>query len=411
LSIRDDPGGAYSVCWLQAVWRSRLCPVILVLLAVITSICPGAAGQDAQYGVALPVTFSAGFLDTQRAQYDDPTAAAAFGAFRLLAVPEIKLGSHWYGYGALQLRLTPYFYQDAYDDVRQIKFDTLQAYLGYSRVWNHTALGVKVGKLASAFGAFPLHYDDMVNPLLDQPLQYNYLLLQPVQSSGSAYGLTPVTIYGLPAAEIDLSRNHIDSRFQLTNSSPYNPRQFFASNQHAQWTAGGGYTIIQGLRVGVSAYRGPWLSGSKASLIPAGLSSGDFPASAVGFDVEAARGHWSAVGEWDRFVFDFPRVTNPAPVKMGYAELKRIITPRWYSAVRLNYQSDGYSVTNGVTSATTVYPNRQYYEVAVGFRPDRFQLLKIGYEWAHIENGEVNHDNVFGVEFVSSFNGLSKALK
>ncbi len=389
--------------------QSRILTLAMSLL--IISISTSAAAQDAQYGVALPFTFSGGFLDTQRAQYDDPTAPRDFGAFRLLAMPEIKLGSHWYGYGALQLRLTPYFYQDSYEEVRQVKFDTLQAFLGYSRTWNHMAVGVKVGKLSSAFGAFPLHYDDMINPLLDQPLQYNYLLLQPAQTTSEPYGLTPVTLYGLPAAEIDFSRRRLDARFQLTNSSPYNPRQFFASAQHPQWTAGGGYTIVQGLRVGISAYRGPWLSGARAALIPAGLTAGDFPASAVGFDIEAAHGHWSAVGEWDRFQFDFPHVSNPAPVKMGYAELKRIITPRWYSAVRLNDQTDGYSVTNGVTSATTVYPNRQYYEVAVGFRPDRFQLLKVGYEWAHVENGEVNHDNVFGVQFVTSFNGLSKALR
>jgi hypothetical protein len=411
LSRRDDPNEVSGVCPWPARRPGRALLLIPALFVLLTSLSSAGEAQDAQFGLALPFTFSGGFLDTRRAQYDDPAAPRDFGAFRLLAMPEIKLGSHWYGYGALQLRLTPYFYEDSYEEVRQVKFDTLQAFLGYSRTWNHTAVGVKIGKLSSAFGAFPLHYDDMVNPLLDQPLQYNYLLLQPSQASVSAYGLTPVTLYGLPAAEIDFSWKHLDSRFQLTNSSPYNPRQFFASDQHLQWTAGGGYTIVQGLRAGISAYRGPWLSGAKAALIPYGSGIGDYPASAVGFDIEAARGHWSAVGEWDRFVFDFPRVARPGPVKMGYAEVKRIITPRWYSAIRLNYQTDGYSIANGITPATTVYPNRQYYEVAVGFRPDRLQLLKVGYEWTHVENGEVNHDNVFGIQFVTSFNGLSKALK
>ena len=367
--------------------------------------------QDARYGVALPFTFSAGFLDTGRAQYSDPTAPAVFGAFRLLAQPEIKLGSHWYGYGALQLRLTPYFYQDAYDELRQVKFDTLQCFVGYSRTWDHTALAIKAGKLASAFGAFPLRYDDMLNPLLDQPLPYNYLLLQPGPGSSDDYGFASVTLYGLPAAEIDFSRNHLDTRFQLTNSSPYNPRQFFASGQHPQWAAGGGYTIVQGFRVGVSAYRGAWLAGSLATYIPAGLSATDFPASAVGADAQWARGRWSAGAEWDRFVFAFPHVSNAPAVKMGYSELKLIITPRWYSAFRANYQTDDYAVVGGVQSPTTVFPNRQYYEIAAGFRPDRFQLLKVGYEWAHVQNGEANHDNVFGIQFVTTFNGVSKALK
>ncbi len=71
--------------------------------------------QDAQYGVAIPFTISGGFLDTQRGRNDDPTAPRDFVGFRLLATPELKLGNHWYGYAALQVRSTPYFYQDAYD--------------------------------------------------------------------------------------------------------------------------------------------------------------------------------------------------------------------------------------------------------------------------------------------------------
>ena len=102
-----------------------------------------------------------------------------------------------------------------------------KGFVGYSRSWDHTTLNVKVGKLSSAFGAFPLRYDDMVNPLLDQPLPYDYLLDQPSSNSAENYGLTPVTLYGLPAAEVDLSWRRVDTRFQVTNSSPYNPVGFF----------------------------------------------------------------------------------------------------------------------------------------------------------------------------------------
>ena len=387
-------------------------PLLLAgLLLLLASANGDLKAQDAQYGVAMPFTISGGLLDTQRAQYADPTAPRFFPGFRLLAMPQVKLGSHWYGYAAVQVRSTPYFYQDAYAATRQVKVDLLQGFVGYSRSWTRTSVAFKVGKLASAFGSFPLHYDDMVNPLLDQPLPYNYLLLNPINGRASSYGLAPVTLYGLPAAEADLSWHKWDTRFQLTTSSPYNPQSISSSGQHAQWTAGGGYTIVQGFRVGVSAYHGPWLAGSYASFVPPGLSATDFPASAFGVDVQWARGRWSVNGEWDRFVFRFPYVSNAPTVMMGYAELKVILSPRWYAAVRPNYQTDNYPVVGGVTGTTTVFPNRQYYEVAVGFRPDRFQLLKIGYEWAHVQNGQVNHDNVFGIQFVTTFNGLSKALK
>ena len=385
--------------------------LIIALLLLGATTCTELAAQDAQIGIALPLTLSGGILDTGRAQSDEPSAPRLFAGFRLLARPEVKLGSHWYIYSALQLRSTPYFYQDAYNAGRHIDLDVLQGFLGYTRSWNQAALAIKLGKLSSAFGAFPLRYDDMANPLLDQPLAYTYLLLQPSSSSAQAYGLTPVTLYGLPAAEIDLSWRRLDTRLQLTNSNPYNPVGFFKSGQYPQWTGGGGYTLRQGLRVGISAYRGPWLVGSFSSLVPTDLSAKDFPASGVGADVQWARGRWSASGEWDRFVFDFPHLTNAPTLNFGYVELKMIINPRWYVAIRPNFQTDNHIVFGGVQSSATVFPNRQYYEAAIGFRPDRFQLLKVGYEWAKVENSQVNHDNVFGIQFVTTFNGLSKVLQ
>jgi hypothetical protein len=385
--------------------------LILALLLMGGALCTRLAAQNAQIGVALPFTASGEFLDTGRGLYVDPNASQAFAAFRFLALPQFKIGSHWYGYGALQVQSTPYFYQDAYDTERKVEFSMLQAFVGYARSWDHTALNVKVGKLSSAFGSFPLRYDDMVNPLIDDPLPYTYLLLRPSSASAQNYGLTPVTLYGLPAAEFDFSWHRVDTRFQLTTSNPYNPQAFFRPGQQPQWTAGGGYTIWQGLRVGMSAYRGPWLAGSFASFVPQGLTAADFPASGVGIDAQWARGRWSVGGEWDRFVFDFPHLSNAPTMTFGYAEIKMIIHPRWYAAFRPNFQTDNHLIIGGVESPNTVFPNRQYYEAVLGFRPDRFQLLKVGYEWAHVENGEVNHNNVFGVQLVTTFNGLSKALK
>jgi len=151
--------------------------------------------------------------------------------------------------------------------------------------------------------------------------------------------------------------------------------------------------------------------GSFSTRVPVGLSATDFPASGIGVDVQWARSRWNVSGEWGRFVFDFPHLSNAPTLNFGYVELKMIISPRWYAAFRPNFQTDNHAIVGSVQSPTTVFPNRQYYEAAVGFRPDRFQLLKVGYEWAHIENGRVNHDNVFGIQFVTTFNGLSKALR
>jgi len=91
--------------------------------------------------------------------------------------------------------------------------------------------------------------------------------------------------------------------------------------------------------------------------------------------------------------------------------LKRVITPRFYTAFRGNYQANNSPEDSTARNAATFLPNNQAYEIAVGFRPDRFQIIKVGYEWLRMEGVPGTHDNVFGVQLVTSINSLSKALK
>jgi hypothetical protein len=408
----------------------RGCLIVSLLLAGT----PGArlAAQEAQVGVVVPVSISGGILDSGRVHADDPSAASFTAGFRVLAAPQVKLGPHWFFYSAVQVYAAPFFYDDTYRSDRYVQAQMLQGFFGYTRSWGHTSVGFKMGKLSSAFGSFALRYDDAANTLLDQPLPYNYVKLRPDQlPCGTAdfspalepsvtfhcggaqtenYGLTPVTLYGLLGTEADLSWRRLDARFQLTNSSPANPRNLLASSQHPQWTAGGGYTIRGGFRVGMSGFRGPWLDNEVRLYVPQRSSVTDFPLSGLGVDVQWARGPWSANGEWQRFVFRYPQFRTAPASSFGYVELKRIMSPRWYSALRANYQANNHPEDSIGRDATTFLPNRQAYELAVGFRPDRFQLLKVGYEWMNVD-GPQTHDNVFGVQFVTSINALSKALK
>jgi hypothetical protein len=411
----------------------RRCLILgLLLLTAIPAV--KLAAQEAQVGVVLPVTISAGILDTGRAQADDPSAASLTAGFRVLATPQVKLGPHWFFYSAVQVYSAPFFYDDTRRSDRYIETRVLQGFFGDTRSWGPTSLGFKIGTLSSAFGAFPLRYDDAVNSLLDRPLSYSSLKLRPDQlpcgtadfsrapgpavqfrcggaGMGSDYGVAPVTLYGLQGAEVDLSWRRLDARVQLTNSSPANPRSLLASSQHPQWTAGGGYTIRQGFRVGMSLFRGPWLDNAVSPYLPHGSSVTDFPASGLGVDVQWARGPWSANGEWQRILFRYPQFRTSPASSFGYVELKRIISPRWYSAFRTNYQANNHPVDSIGRDAATFLPNRQAYELAVGFRPDRIQLLKVGYEWMQVEGSPRTHDNVFGVQFVTSISAFSKALK
>jgi hypothetical protein len=128
--------------------------------------------QDSNFGFSLPVTASAGAMYTGRVQFEDPGSTPVTGGFQFVLYPTVTLGPHWFAYAAEQFRFAPYYYYDAYDPDHEWYVMTLQAYLGYQIRREKTTVVFKAGRLSSAFGAFPLHYDDAENPLLDQPLSY-----------------------------------------------------------------------------------------------------------------------------------------------------------------------------------------------------------------------------------------------
>ncbi len=411
----------------------------LVIILLVGAVMSGtiAAGQDstnptvAQVGFVLPITITGNTLYSRRVEIDDPSAAKTTAGFRILASPQLRLGSHWYVYSALEINSTPFFYADAFLADRTVETDLMQGFAGYTRGWGKTTLGLKFGKLTTAFGSFPLRYDDAVNPLLDQPLNFYPVKLRPDQlpcgnsdfhakgevefncggGSGETYGIQAATLYGLPGAEMDLSWRRVDARVQITNSSPANPRGLFTSHQHLQWTAGAGVTIRQGFRVGMSAYRGPWLDHAVAPYLPAGSTVSDFNTTGFGVDVQWAHGPWSANGEWGLFNFSYPNFRTSPRSNFAYGELKRIINPRWYSAVRINFGVNNHPEDFTGTNPDPYQSNSQAYEVAVGFRPGRFYLLKVGYEWMRMEGAPQTHDNVLGVQFVVTPPVLSKALR
>ena len=136
--------------------------------------------QDARVGVAVPLTVAGQALRTGRAEAIDADAVPWSAAFRATAYPSLKLGDRWYVYSAVQLNSEPYFFYESYYPDREVEARVLQAFLGYAWTGERKALGAKIGKLSSAFGSFPLRYDETDNPLLDQPLGYSaYLHIRP----------------------------------------------------------------------------------------------------------------------------------------------------------------------------------------------------------------------------------------
>jgi hypothetical protein len=405
-----------------------------VLWAVLyAALAMPAHSQDSNFGISVPVTVSGGAMYTGRLQLAEPGNSPFTAGFQAMLYPTLRLGKHWFAYSALDFRLAPYLYYDAYDADHEWYIQAIQAFVGYQIQKEKTSVVFKAGRLSSAFGAFPLHYDDADNALVDQPMSYiQTLALRNDQlpcgvpdllqqsygwvgnlcggAPGWGWGLTPVTLYGLPGVETDISSHGIDGRIQVTSGSPSDPLSLSHAPQYAQWVAGGGYTIRQGFRVGMSGFRGPFIAPDAAPLLPVGTGVRNFPASGLGVDVQWARGHWSASGEWQRFQYDFPGFTQAPSVTSSYIEAKRILTPRLYLAGRAGLLKPGSvaDTTGGFTSQFS--PQITSYELGGGWWLNRHQLLKASYEWFRIEHFPGTQLNVLGVQFVTTFHAVDQAF-
>jgi hypothetical protein len=337
-----------------------------------------ALGQEqVTAGFEMPLTISGGAFVTERTQQEPREGSLLTGGSRAVAYPTIRLNQNWFFSGAVQFHSRPYFFQEFETQGYGAEVDVLQAYAGYERFWGRNYLSVRAGQLSSAFGSFLLRYDDAVNPLVDVPASYGY------------YG-APITNLGLVGAQVDATINRLDLRAQFTNSSPANRRSISDSDQYGAWTGGIGYTIRQGFRVGVSAHRGPYLHRGHRFYFPGELAPKDLPASAVGAEVEFARGHWNLRGEIHRAQNNYVAISNFRQV-VGYGEAQYAFHPRWYLAGRIN------------AARSNVRPDYERYEFALGYRPNRRQLVKVGYQLAH---GQEQY-GVFAVQLVTRLNTIS----
>lgn len=324
----------------------------LLLFCALAVPSMAAYAQEAESGLEVGATLSAQAAYSRATTVLPRSGEPYTTGFRSVFYPSWKLGKHWSVSGAVQVHSRPYFFEEFQTQGYGVKADLLQANLTYSRFWTNRSLVVRVGQLSSAFGSFLLRYDDKDNPLIGMPTAYGYYY-------------QPVTTLGLAGAQVDFTAGKLDARAQFVNSSPANRRSVFDRDQYGNWAGGLGYTIKQGFRVGVSAYRGPYLHRQYPAYFPGEANPRDLPATAVGIDGQWGRGPWNLYGEaqWFRFTY---RVIPTYYRHDAYAEVRRVLHPRWYLAARIGDSTD--------------YDSRQSFEAVVGFRPNAHQILKVGYD-------------------------------
>lgn len=351
--------------------------------AILLALAAGLAAQEANSGLDLNATLSQQVSDSPRLEDAPRDGAPVSAGFRAVFYPTWKLSEHWTVSGAFQVHSRPYFYQEFSTQGYGVKGDLVQGYLGYSQFWHRGSLVVRMGQLSSAFGSFLLRYDDAVNPLIDIPLSYGY------------YG-SGVTNLGLAGTQADLTLGKADFRAQFVNSSPANRRSLFDHDQYGNWAGGAGYTIRQGLRVGVSGYRGPYLDRHSEFYFPGEAPPHDLPGTAVGLDAQWGWRHLNVAGEWQHFDFAYRKI--PAYREhTGYVEARAVLHPRWYIASRVGY------------IRASAGPGREVYEIAGGYRPDRLQIVKLGYEIQQGPAIQGLHANTISVQLVTTLHAISIA--
>ncbi len=333
------------------------------------------AQQVARSGVDLRTTLTAQTVISSELTEKPRSGWPIIAGSRAVFYPTIKFNENWFVTGALQLLTRPNYYADFGTSGYGAKGMVLQGSLNYSRTSDRGSMVARAGEMSSAFGSYLLRYDDAENALTDLPPGYGYYYV-------------PVSFLALTGVELDGARARFDGRVQFSNSSPTNPRNPFARDQYGNWAGGGGYTIRQGLRVGVSGYRGPYLDRHYAFYFHGEQKPVKLPAHAVGVDANWAHGHTSAYAEADKFLMPYTKIPNFRE-STTYGELKQVLNPRWFAAGRNSYLCN--SATGG---AHTV-------EVAAGYRPNRWQLLKFAFEEEHHRSGASPNDHTFGFQFIT----------
>ncbi len=350
------------------------------LLAILATSVLGVA-QEATTGFDLRGSLSTSAMYSDELTEAPRSGQPVTGGFQSILYPTLKLNSHWAANGAIQVRSRPNFAEDFYTQGYGIRGDVLQANLSYSQFWNHASVVARAGMLSSAFGSFLLRYDPAVNPLPGMPLSYGY------------YG-KGVTNLGLMGAQVDATVGRYDFRAQFVNSSPSNRRSIFDHDQYGNWAGGAGITIKQGFRVGASAFHGPYLDRQFAYYFPGEAKPKDLSATAYGIDAQWGRGPWNLYGEWQHFNMPYQRI----PVfkeHTGYVEARRVLSPRWFAATRIGY------------IRTSASPGYESYELGVGYRPNRLQLLKFGYQIQHGPTMQGMGNNIAVVQLVTDLHVIS----
>jgi hypothetical protein len=330
--------------------------------------------------------------------------------FRLALTAEARLGQHAAVLAEIQS-----------DNLRAPRVYALYLRL---RPWLERSLDIQVGVVPPVFGRFARHDYAGENPLPGLPMVYQYtttlrqdavpasaeeLLSKRGQgwrvrySVGSAY---PGPGVPLASAEVwdtgvqaRIGRRPLSLAVSLTQGTLSYPL-VRDDNDGKQLAARLAWTPGPELTLGASASRGEFLSREVTELLPpeAGTS---FHQSAIGVDVEYARGYWilRAEGLWSRWrlpALDETRIETPQDTLGAYLEARYKIRPGLFAAGRVGLLS--FNTLAASSGVETWDADVTRMEIGIGYSPHPQVLLKASGQYNWRDAGYVQREGLVAAQ-------------
>ncbi len=308
----------------------------------------------------------------------------------------------------------------------------LQLYALFLRVrpWPTRSFDIQAGLIPPTFGAYPRRSYPQDNPLIGDPLLYQYLTsvrTEAVPASaddvlrmrgrgwlvsypiGDAYAEG-----GVPVASVLAWNTGVGVR---VGSSPVEIAAAITSGSLSQPGRGGHFTTPEvaaratftpsaGLIVGVSAEQGPILADSVLDALPPGTPTSSLLQRALGMDLEYSRDHWLIRGElianqWRLPSLQSPALSDPLGVLGWYIEGRYRLLPQLYAAARVDHL--GFGTIAGTLRSETWDANVTRTEAGLGYYLQRNVILKGAWQHNTRDGGRLHRNDLGSVQLLYWF--------
>jgi hypothetical protein len=306
----------------------------------------------------------------------------------------------------------------------------VQPYAAYVRVTPFASriVDIQAGRIPSIFGSYARRSYPQDNPLIGDPLLYQYLVTlrsdavpasaddvlrqrgrgwlvrYPIGNQAADNGLPVVAVLRYATGvEARAGTSNVDVAVSLTSGSLSEPRP--PSGSGAQVAGHVSWRPSPAIAVGASAAHGTFVDSSVRRARP-DLPAGNDAQDAVGVDAEVSSGRWLVRGEfvssaWTLPPADAPVIGAPLRARAGYLEGRVRLLPGFFVAARADRL--WFTDLAGSSGVDTWDADVTRMEAGVGWTFHRGFLLKASVMAHWRDGGRVRREQLGALQVVAWF--------